>query len=265
MVLEIGDVISPTQDIKVFTSTYKTTGKQGTVQNRKLITINSNQEEIYTYQVLFNESIIGTTSSGTAADSQILFWFSSEELGQEKILLEEYDFNEVNKNLNVAKSTSFTAVNVVNNIANSTLTNSAFSDSIFTLVSSVNNNHEVLLNANFSNNDPDIRIQEASQTNFNALNLDTSQAVFQEIAENMHNFNSVQSSLQEEINRQGKQTAEQVKNYNQSKEEDHMAYTEALGELSVRLPEGSLYALRETNWDEALTPPLTVNITPEVD
>jgi hypothetical protein len=265
MALEIGDKAVPKSDVQVLNATYRTGGIEGLVLNRKLITINSENQDIFTYQVSFPSPITGTTTSGTEADVQSLFWFSSEELGQEGILIEEYDYNKINSDLNNARSTSAQALSIVGSIENEVVPTDLFSESIYTIAKSVQENNNTLAEASFNSNDSKVREQEASKVGFDSLGLEVNQAVLQEIAENMSNFNSLQSQTQAEIDRQGQQTAEQVKLYNTSKEEDHLAYTEALVETGQRLPQGSIYKLRTTDWETALTPPLTVNITPEVE
>lgn len=265
MSLEIGDEATPIRNITQLETTYETAGETGIVTNRTLLFLNENDQEIYTYQVTFNAPIQGLTSSGTPAEPLSLFWFSSEELGQETIEIEPFDFNEVNNNLNEAKSISQVAINVIGSIANTTQSDDALADTIFELLDSADTTNEALLNSNFNDNDQDIREQQASAANFNALDLQTNQEIFQEIAENIAGLHDVQREVNQELAAQTEQTREQTSTYYVSKEEDHINYMAALANTNTSLPVGSVYDLKETDWAEALAPPLTINIVPEVE
>lgn len=265
MALEIGDEITPVRNITQLDSTYETADVTGTVTNRRLLFKNEDDAEIYTYKVTFNTPVNGITSSGTPADPRQWFWFSSEELGQETINIEPFNFNEVSTNLNQSLAVSQTAVNIINNVAENTLPDDMLADSVFTLKDSAEVINQALVESTFTSEDEDIRIQEAVQTNLNAKNLKTNQEVFQELVENISAFHAVQREVKEELNAQAEQTREQTRVYYVSKEEDHINYVSTLINANSSLPVGSVYDLKETNWEEALAPPLTINIVPEVE
>lgn len=265
MALDIGDEAVPVVNITQLGNTYLTEGEEGIVTNRQIITRNENNEDIYTYQVTFPVAIEGTTVSGSPADPLRLFWFSSEELGLETITLEPFDYAEVDNNLSQARAISQTATSVVQGIVQNSQPQNLFNDSLNQLESITTLNNTTLINSDFNNPDEEIREQEATAVNFNSQDLEVAQEVFQEIAENMAAIQDVQLEIQTEINTQAAQTDLQTRQYNIDRELDHSSYIEALKSLNSSLPVGSVYDLKETDWEEAFTPPLTINIVPEAE
>jgi hypothetical protein len=234
MAFSVGDTVTPEVDLVFNGLTFPTAGVSGTVIATQFVSSAAaeGEDDIYDYQVQFPEPIEvetvvidpETEEETVEVVSADIFWFTSEDLGLDTGLSEGDPVNRdaVNANLTAAKSTSTTAVGVIDSVKESMGQTSLLYDSV-NVVSTISTSNDGTIQAADITGQPD---SEAILQDQNANVLGADQLLLQELAENFSELQAVIDESEQEILAAEEAAAESNILGSQAAEQDQDAFVE---------------------------------------